>query len=211
MEWLLVLLDGNGHSDRVWLAIKSICQRQEVGFLLDWLPELEDIDATKGEYVREILDIAEQKAAGENEQDMLKRVREKTILWLSQRKAWEQGVAYLSGIDYSTSENRPYSDRTDFEAFNICLYGGAAEKAAEYVEFRLSESDIKQGSPLVAAINGYFSEKEIEGDSEKFLEKISSIQRDGRPNWSAFVGNLERQLNPPVSQEPAVSDEGADK
>ncbi|MFZ9024987.1 MAG: HEAT repeat domain-containing protein, partial [Anaerohalosphaeraceae bacterium] len=67
LEWLLVLLDGNGHSERAWLAIKSICQRQEVGFLLDWLPELENISATKGEYVREILDVAEQKAAGEND------------------------------------------------------------------------------------------------------------------------------------------------
>jgi HEAT repeat protein len=210
LEWLLVLLDGNGHSDRAWLAIKSICQRQEVGFLLDWLPELEGIDATKGEYVREILDIAEQKAAGENELDLLKRVREQTIFWLSERKAWEQGAAYLSGIDYSPSENL-YSDRTGFEAFNICLYGGEAEIAAEYVEFRLSESDIKQGSPLVAAINGYFSEKEIEGASEIFLEKISSIPKDGRPNWSAFVDNLERQLSPPVSQEPTVSDGDADE
>lgn len=210
LEWLLASLGDNSHGDRVWLAIRSICQRQDAVFLLDWLLKLESVGATKDEYVREILDIAEQKAIGEKEQEVLKRVREQTIFWLSERKAWEQGVAYLSGIDYLPSENL-YSDQTGFEAFNICLYGGAAEKAAQYVEFRLSESDIKQDSPLVAAINGYFSDKDIEGASEIFLEKISSISKDGRPNWSAFMDSLERQLSPSVSQEPAVSDGDADE
>ena len=204
LEWLMVLLDGNGHSERAWLAIKSICQRQEVGFLLDWLPELENISATKGEYVREILDIAEQKAAGQNEQGMLKRVREQTIAWLSERKVWEQGVAYLSGIGYSMSE-KLYSDRTDFEAFIIYLYGGAAENAAEYVEISLSESDIKQGSPILQAITGYFEEKTIGGAPEVFLEKILSIPQDGRPHWSAFVSDLNRQYGPSVFQEPTIS------
>ncbi|MFZ9011410.1 MAG: HEAT repeat domain-containing protein [Anaerohalosphaeraceae bacterium] len=204
LEWLLVLLDGNGHSERAWLAIKSICQRQEVGFLLDWLPELENISATKGEYVREILDVAEQKAAGENDQDMLKRVREQTIAWLSERKVWEQGVAYLSGIGYSISENL-YSDRTDFEAFIIYLYGGAAEKAVEYVENCLSESDIKQGSPVPQAITVYFEEKAIGDASEVFLERILSIPQEGRPDWSAFVSDLDRQFGPSVSQEQTTS------
>ncbi|MFZ9032907.1 MAG: HEAT repeat domain-containing protein [Anaerohalosphaeraceae bacterium] len=204
LEWLLVLLDGNGHSERAWLAIKSICQRQEVGFLLDWLPELENISATKGEYVREILDVAEQKAAGENDQDMLKRVREQTIAWLSERKVWEQGVAYLSGIGYSISENL-YSDRTDFEAFIIYLYGGAVENAAEYVENCLSESDIKQGSPVPQAITVYFEEKAIGDASEVFLERILSIPQEGRPDWSAFVSDLDRQFGPSVSQEQTTS------
>jgi HEAT repeat protein len=204
LEWLLVLLDGNGHSERAWLAIKSICQRQEVGFLLDWLPELENISATKGEYVREILDVAEQKAAGENDQDMLKRVREQTIAWLSERKVWEQGVAYLSGIGYSISENL-YSDRTDFEAFIIYLYGGAVENAAEYVENCLSESDIKQGSPVPQAITVYFEEKAIGDASEVFLERILSIPQEGRPDWSAFVSDLDRQFGPSVSQEQTIS------
>jgi HEAT repeat protein len=204
LEWLLVLLDGNGHSERAWLAIKSICQRQEVGFLLDWLPELENISATKGEYVREILDVAEQKAAGENDQDMLKRVREQTIAWLSERKVWEQGAAYLSGIGYSISENL-YSDRTDFEAFMIYLYGGAVENAAEYVENCLSESDIKQGSPVPQAITLYFEEKAIGDASEVFLERILSIPQEGRPDWSAFVSDLDRQFGPSVSQEQTTS------
>ena len=172
--------------------------------MLDWLPELENISATKGEYVREILDISEQKAAGENEQDMLKRVREQTIAWLSERKVWEQGVAYLSGISYSMSENL-YSDRTDFEAFIIYLYGGAAEYAAEYVEISLSESDIKQGSPVFEAITSYFEEKAIGDASEVFLEKILSIPREGRPNWSDFVSDLDKQFGPSVSQEQTIS------
>ena len=208
LEWLLVLLNGNGHSDRVWLSIKSICQRQEVGFLLDWLPELEDIGAAKGEYIREILDIAEQKAAGEKDQELLSRVREQTIFWLAQRKAWEQAMAYLSGISYSLSENL-YSDRADFEAFIIHLYGGAAEKAAEYTKSKLKVSDIGQDSPLAVAINGYFSEKDIEDASKRgFFGEISSIPKDDRPNWSAFVGNLDKQLNVHAAQELSVSEGG---
>ena len=210
LEWLLALLNGNGHNDLVWQAIISICQRQEVSFLLDWLPELEEISATKDDYVREILDIAEQKAAGGKEPEALKRVREQTIFWLAQRKAWEQGVAYLSSFNYyySPSENL-YSDRTDFEAFSIYLYGGAAEKAAEYVKTRLGASDIEQDSPLATAINGYFSEKEIEDASKAlFFEVISSVPKDGRPNWAVFMDGLDRQLNPPVFDEPATPEKG---
>ena len=209
LEWLLALLSGNGHNDLVWQAIKSICQRQEVSFLLDWLPELEGISAAKDGYVREILDIAEQKAVGEKEQDMLKRVREQTIVWLAQRKVWEQAVAYLSGINYLFSENL-YSNRTDFEVFKIYLYVGAAEKAAEYLDMRLEKSDIKKDSPLTVAINGYLLDEEIENDSKAlFFEKVSSIPKDDRPDWSAFMEKLNSQLNPPSSQEPAVSVGGA--
>ncbi len=198
LEWLLALLNGNGHGDRVWLAIKSICQRQEAGFLLDWLPELEGIDAVKGEFVRDILDIAEQKAAGKKDQELLVRVRGQIISRLVQGKAWKQAVAYLSGINYSLSENL-YSDRTDFEAFTICLYGGDPEKASEYMESRLEISDVEGNSPLLAAINDYFSEKDIEDASKMlFYEKMSSISKEGRPNWSAFVGDLDRRLNLPV-------------
>ena len=211
LKWLLVLLNGNGHTDRVWLAIKSICQRQEVGFLLDWLPELEDISAAKGEYVRDILDIAEQKAAGEKDEKLLVRVREQIISRLVQGKAWEQATVYLSGINYSLSENL-YSDRTDFEAFTIYLYGGVAEKAADYIESRLEVSDVEQGVPLVGTIKGYFLEKEVEDTSKiLFFEKVSAIPREGRPNWSALVDDLDRQLNPSASQELKVTDGGADK
>ncbi|MCD6175325.1 MAG: HEAT repeat domain-containing protein [Planctomycetes bacterium] len=208
LEWLLVLLNGNGHSDRVWLAIKSICQRQEAGFLLDWLPGLEGTGAAKGEYVRDILDIAEQKAAGKKDQELLVRVREQIIFRLVKAKAWEQASAYLSGINYSLSE-KLYSDRTNFEAFNVYLYDGEPKKAVEYIESRLGLSDIKKDSPLAAMIKGYFSEKEIEHASKMlFFEKMSSISKEERPNWSVFMGDLDRQLNPPASQEPEVPEGG---
>jgi len=209
LEWLLALLADNGHTDRAWLAIKSICQRQEVGFLLDWLPRLEDIGAAKGEYIRDILDIAEQKAAGEKDQELLVRVREQIIFRLVQGKAWEQAAVYLSDINYSLAENL-YSDQTDFEAFNIHLYGGMPEKAAEYMKRKLKVSDIGQDSLLTAAINGYFSEKTIEDASKAlFFEKISSIPKEGKPNWSVFIGDLDSQLNLSGSQESAVSEGGA--
>ncbi|MHC5083998.1 MAG: hypothetical protein ACYSOV_00145, partial [Planctomycetota bacterium] len=176
--------------------------------LLDWLPELERIGIVKDEYVREILDIAEQKAAGQKEGKLLKRVREQTVSWLAERKAWEQAAVYLSGINYSPSE-KIYSDRTDFEAFNIYLYSGEFEKAAEYVNIRLKVSDISKDSALAASINGYFSEKGIEDTSKKlFLGKLSSIPKNERPNWSSFLGELGRQLNPSAVEEPAVSEGG---
>ena len=206
LEWLLELLNGNGQSERVWLAIKGICQRQGAVFLLDWLPELERIGIVKDEYVRDILDIAEQKAAGQKEEKLLKRVREQTVSRLAERKAWEQAAVYLTGINYSPSE-KLYSDRTDFEAFNIYLYSGEFEKAAEYVNIRLEMSDISKNSALATSINGYFSEKGIEDASKNlFLGKLSSIPKNERPDWSSFVGKLGRQLNPSAVEEPSVSE-----
>ncbi len=171
LEWLLVLLNGNGHSDRVWLAIKSICQRQEADFLLDWLLGLEGTGVVKGEYVHEILDIVEQKAAGKKDQ--------KLLVWV-----YEQRISlYVKGKEW--------------------------EKAAEYIKSRLGLSDIEKDSPLAAMIKGYFSEKEIEHASKMlFFEKMSSIPKEERPNWSVFMGDLDRQLNPPASQEPEVPEGG---
>ncbi len=213
LQWLLAILNGNGYDDRVWLAIKSICHRQKAVFLLDWLPELEDIGVAKGEYIRDILDIAEQKAAGEKDQKLLKRVREQIISRLVQRKEWEQAAVYLSCIHYSLAE-KMYSDRTDLEAFTIYLYGGEPEKAVEYIKNRLGTSDVDGGCPLLAVINGYFLVKEIEDSSKMlFYKKMSSISKESRPNWSDFMDELDRQLNPSVnsavSQESAVPEEGA--
>ena len=204
LQWLLSTRSVNGHSDRVWEAIRNICQRQEVDFLLDWLPQFEDIEGIRSEYVHEILKLAEQKAGGRKDTELLKRVREKTIAWHSKRKSWEPGAAYLSSIDYSAAE-KLYSYQTDLNAFQIYLYNGLIEKAAEFMQTALQASDIEQNSPLTEILNNYFSATEIENTSKVlFLEKIASIPTEDRPNWTAFTDNMGRQLNPPPPPAEAV-------
>jgi HEAT repeat protein len=203
LEWLLELLNNNGNSDRIWLAIKYICQRQDAAFLMGWLPELESVASTKSEYVREILDIAEQKAGGEGDQELLKQVRKQKILWFTQNKIWEQGVGYLSSINYSLSE-RGYSD---LEAFTIYLYGGKIDSAVQYVESRLKVADIGPESPLGTVISDFFADDEVD-DSIKglFFDEISLLSEGDRNNWPDFLRSLEEVWGPQTATQKDESD-----
>ncbi|MBP8605466.1 MAG: hypothetical protein KBI46_06475 [Phycisphaerae bacterium] len=199
LEWLLKMLSGNGYSEQVWLAIRSICQRQSAAFLLEWAGSIKAAEGLTISYVREIMDMAEQKAAAEKDSELLLKIQQASISWIAEQKMWEQGGSYLTKINYSAAENG-FSEETNNQILKICLYAGLHDKAIQYIQNKLIRSDISRTSPYILVLKDYFSDESIEIDSRlAALKQISSIQIENRPRWSSFVNEVSRTLLPPVT------------
>jgi HEAT repeat protein len=209
LDWLLKLLSGNGYSEPVWQAIRNICQRQSADFLLNWVETLELAEGLQDSYVRDILDMAEQKAAAEKNSNLLMQIQQRTIARLVQQKTWDQATAYLVKINYSVTENK-FSEETNNQILKICLYGDLSEKLVQYIQNKLAHSDLNRTAPYALILEDYFSDASI-ADTRKrnAWKQISSIQIKNRPQWSSFLNEIDQLLEPLV-EESVVSESDAE-
>lgn len=186
LEWLLKIMNSNGQTEQAWQAVKSICQRQKSPFLLEWLPNLEQT-VNRGDYVREILEIAEQKAATENAPESLVRAREKMIQWYAARKALEQAILYLDKIQFSVQDNS-FDETLNAEILGIYLFSGDAEKVMQVVENELVKKDYTESSPIYSKLNLYLSDSTISEEVKRSIfEKLLTIKVKNHPNWQEFI------------------------
>lgn len=208
LDWLLKLLSGNGgYNEQVWQSIRAICQRQSADFLLKWVENLESVEGLKDGYVRDILDIAEQKAAAEKDSDLLINIQERTIKLLAEQKLWDQASAYLLKNNYSVAENG-FSEETNNQILKICLYGNIPEKLTQNIQNKLIRSDLNRTSSIVVELKDYFSDETIKDEAKRAtFKQISSIQIENRPRWSSFVEEMNRLLNPTIPGNEIVPNE----
>lgn len=201
LEWLLVSRKGNGGSDHVWLAVKSICQRQKAVFLMEWLPTLEAADGVTVENVREILDIAEQKAAGEKDEALQTQIQQQILSRLVVQKAWDSALSYLNKVGYDSSSSR-FSPTTNAAVLKIFLYSNTAERVVSMLRAELEKGDLSDGNPLNSILKDYFSSEAVSFDSKSILlNKLKKISSVGHPGWSALVDYCNGQLNGPALDE----------
>jgi hypothetical protein len=206
-EWLVVLLKANGSSDHVWLSVKSICQRQEAGFLMEWLPNLETADGVTAENIREILEIAEQKAAGEKDGTLQTQIQQKILSRLVDQQAWDSALTYLDKIGYDPSGSR-FSAATNAAVLKIFLYTNSADRVVLMLRAELEKGDLPETNPLNSILKDYFSSVTVGIESKSnLLNKLKSISSVDRPGWSALIDDCSGQLNSPVLNEsPAEKD-----
>jgi HEAT repeat protein len=205
LGWLLEALSNNGHSEYAWDAIKNICQRQDPVFLLEWLDTLEAAAGIKDEYVREILDIAEQKAIGAKHENVLKKVQERTILWFLARKEWENGVAYLGKINFPQTMGAGAEAVTP-AAVEIYMRGQAWEALSSVIQNKLASVDFGEAFPGASLLEQFFESPDVSSDAKQaFFKALAAIKPDNRPGWQQFVDKVDQQLNGAAPAEPPLS------
>lgn len=204
LEWLVGLLKANGSSDHVWSATKSICQRQKAGFLMEWLPNLEAADGVTAENVREILEIAEQKAAGEKDEALQTQIQQTILYRLVDQQTWDSALTYLRKIGYDPSVSR-FSAAANAAVLKIFLYSNSADRAVLMLRTELENGDLSDTNPLNSVLKNYFSSETVSIESKShILNKLKTISSVDRPDWSALVGYCNGQLNGPVFNVPPV-------
>ena len=201
LDWLLKAMNSNGQTEQAWLAIKSICQRQKSPFLLEWLPNLEQT-VNREDYVREILELAEQKAAAEKAPQSLMSAREKLIQWYVARKAWEQAVLYLDKIQYSIQDS-PFDEALNAEILGIYLYAGELEKMMQVLQYELLKKDFIESYPIYGKLIAYFSDETVPEEAKRSIfNKLLTIKVENRPDWQKFIKKCSSLYSTPPAQAP---------
>ena len=207
LVWLLEALNENGYAEEAWQAIKQICQRQKSGFLLEWVAKL-DQNGGRSEYVREILELAEQKAIGENDSANILTARRGLIGLYRHRKLWESGVVYLEKIGFTTTDRTFEAMMAD--AFVIYLYAGDSDKVFAILEKELQEGDFKEDSPFLTSLSVFLEDGDVSDPAKRAVfEKLLAIDVDKRPNWQKFKSDLSNLYHILLSSESSAKADSA--
>ena len=192
---LVELLTANGQGDAVWLAIKQICQRQTSDFLLKWADELRA--AGRLEKVREILELAEQKAVGENNAAGAVAARAQLIRWYRDRKLWDAGAEYLENIGFLESDS-PFKGSTSEDAFLIYLYSGRASIVSQVIQKKVALNDFSRPDPFLETLQVFLEDPSVLDDTKRTVfEALLVIEAVEGSVWGDFrrdLSNLYRVL-----------------
>ncbi|MBN1983590.1 MAG: HEAT repeat domain-containing protein [Chitinivibrionales bacterium] len=205
LEWLAAMLNANGQAEPAWQSIKSILQRQKSTFLLEWIEAFEKT-SDRDDYIREILELAEQKASAEKAAGNLLTSQKKIIQWYAVRRAWEEGVLYLDKIQYTPAAS-PFDDSVNAEIAEIYMYSGNAEKAAQLVEQELLGGGLAELSPIYVKVDSFLNDKTVtEQKKREFLDALLRIQAPDTPQLEGFITGWLSVLESSVSLEVDTAD-----
>ncbi len=200
LDWMLGMMNANGQTGQTWQAIKAVCQRQKPTFLIEWLPVLGG-NGERGEYVLEILDLAEEKALAETESELLIQIREKIIRWYAEKRAWEQGTAYLNKIEFAIADT-PFKDNVLSDIFEIYLYSGNADEMLQILNYELVKENFEANSPIFKYLSSFFDSDTVSmEDKRSVLDKLQTVDAEEFPKLKEFIqGHSDQEVGNNLSE-----------
>ena len=203
LEWLAGFLAANGQTEPVLLAFRSICQRATGSVSAEWADRL-DKNSTQPAFVRELLELAEQKALGEKNGILLSDVRVRLAEWFAARQTPEQLAAYLGKVKTSGG-SLVFPDDTGARLLEALIFGGYYEAAAEIVNVRLERASLRRDSIVLAKLDEYFQSLQVGMEAKRgLLTKLMELKvSPANSLWSARIKIWKDQLAADVVTTPA--------
>ncbi len=188
--WLAERMGATGESDPAWQAMLKIFRRSGVTVANEWMAKL-DSDASPNRLSREqkisLLEIAEQKAAGENRPAVLKDTRARLArLYLAsgQFERAAKCLEFLCEVAQTADEKKALLP----DLLDAYLRWPDLESAAKLVRNLLLEKDLDPDSALVYVIDDYLSNPPAGADTGVVLQALMQIDMrslPSRPKWQA--------------------------
>lgn len=203
LEWLAGFLATNGQTESVLLAFRSICQRATGSVSAEWADRL-DKNGTQPAFVRELLELAEQKALGEKNSILLSEVHVRLAEWFAARQTPEQLAAYLGKVKTSGG-SLVFPDDTGARLLEALIFGGYYEAAAEIVNVRLERASLRMDSIVLAKLDEYFQSLQVGMEAKRgLLTKLMELKvSPANSLWSARIKIWQDQLAADVVTTPA--------
>jgi len=187
LVWLVDKIGVNGEGEPAWQSILKILRRSGTGVLANWVARLESEtlrDRLSGEQKLAFLEIAEQKAAGENNTVMLSSVSRALADIYKERGDFEAAARYLGMLNETGTAEVKKSVVP--ELLDVYLRWPKPELAAELVANCLLEGDIDPNSAIVRAIDAFLVEPPEGTDTNAVLQAMAGIEIRNprtRPKW----------------------------
>ncbi len=202
LEWLSGLLGSNGQTEPVLPAFRAICQRASGAVSAEWASRL-DKGGTQSVFVRELLELAEQKALGEKNEILMSEVRVRLAEWYASHQTPEQLAAYLGKIKTSGG-SLVFPDETGARLLEALVFGGYYDAAAEIVNVRLERASLRRDSVVLAKLDEYFQSLQVENEAKRgLLTKLMELKvSPSNSLWSSRIKIWKDQLNSAASTVP---------
>ena len=206
LEWLASLLVSNGQAEPALQAFRAICQRAGGQVASEWAARLDTADLQIA-FVRELLELSEQKAQTEKNEILLSDVRVRLAEWFVRRQTPEQLAAYLNRVKASGG-SLVFPDATGARLLEALIFGGFYDAAAEIVNVRMERASLRKDSLVLAKLDEFFQSNQILVESKNALLVILSDLKvnPANPLWYSKMKAWKDQLGL-ESESPVVGEQ----
>ncbi len=188
LVWLREKIGLAAESEPAWQAMLKIFKRSEAAVLAKWIDKFDSpTPNAKGKLSDEqkvfFLEMAEQKAVGENKLKMLKNIRRKLADLYKKSGEFEKAAKYLGMMlkDAQTAEEKELILADLMDAY---LRWPNVKSAKDLVANCLLEKDLDPNSAVVGVIDNYLSTPPAGADPEAVLKALTQINPPPqRPKW----------------------------
>jgi len=171
LQWLSGLYMANGQGEQVWLAMVSIFQRQDASFIANWVMRMEQ-NQTNSDQIRELLTIAEQKAAVQQDTKLLCDLQVRLFRWYSSKGNYEQAALFREKLSQGSRSNEFVQNalhQTDEMAIEAYLQLRKFSNVAEIIGDLLRENRITATSEILDRIGLFMASEKIPVDDKRLL------------------------------------------
>ena len=186
LDWLAEKLAISPESEAAWQTMLKIFRRSDAAVLNEWAGKFESQslkNSISDKQMAFFLEIAEQKAAGENKPEMVKAVRDKLAHLYTKIGNYEQAAKYW-GLVRENAGTAEEKEAISGKLLEIYLKWPNVEAAAQLVENSLLEKDLDPNNVIVKSIDGHLLEPAVGADPNEILAVFGQIQTpEGRPKW----------------------------
>jgi len=191
LGWLWGKIGPNGENEPAWQAMLKIFRRSEAAILAEWVSEFE-LPETKTKLSDDqrlsFLEIAERKATGENEEDMLRTVR-KGLARLyrggGKFERAEESLVWLLSVALADGER----ESVLADLLDVYLRWPRSNAAVELLNKRLLEKDLSSNDAIIGSIDNYLRNPPGGADPNTLVCELLSrvIAPRDRSQWQVQV------------------------
>ncbi len=167
LEWLADSLAANSHAESATEAFRAICRRAEAQVVWQWADTL-DRAGTHGSLVRELLELAEQKAADDQNAPLLADIRERLAQWFVRRDEAEQLAEYIQRLD-AGDQALALPAKITASVFQSLLRAQFFEQAAKVLPVCQSQDREDAYAQCLAHLDAFFASETVENEAKHEL------------------------------------------
>lgn len=183
LEWLAAYLGANGQSEAATAAFRAICQRSAGTVSLDWGQRL-DTGGALTAFVKELLELAEQKGIVDKNEMLLSEVRARLADWYVRAGQPQDLSTYLDKVKASGG-SWVFPDEIGAGVVASTAYAGLFDVATAIVGLRVERGSLNSGSMILVKLDDYFQSAKVANESKaEFLQKLASLKATpANPMW----------------------------
>ncbi|MBN2512003.1 MAG: hypothetical protein JXB18_03590 [Sedimentisphaerales bacterium] len=187
MGWLMEQLGSNGEGELAWTAVMDILKRQDAKLVAEWSVRLEQSPSV-GDQIREVLELAEQKAEAQKEGALLCDLQVRLLKWHLGKGSYEHVAAYREKLELNNTASvevkKKALNQTNVYSVEAYLQLRKYSKISDVIGGMLRENTLSDKSEVLDVINSYFlSEKGTTEDKSSLLEFLSEISITNQQRW----------------------------
>ncbi len=206
--WLSDRLDKNGEADPAWQAMRKILLKEDAKEVLACGRRLAD-GADKFGHAGEVLEMAEKKAEGQKDAELLTAVRTSLRDWYTRRDDYAKVIVYCDKL-LSAATDAAEREKLQLRLLDAYLQTADVAKVGQLMASRLAATDMGVEDAFVSKIGAFLTLPDANAAAKTaVVEALVAIKPpEPRPRWTSQVSVWQQMTkpkeSPPVST-PAAS------